>query len=365
MNRVRIAILFLAILLVQGPRAAFAGQHTWDVSEVFSNANGNIQFVELFEAGGGNFETGIANGQITSTAQTFSWSSPAVTNTGFKRYLVASQSFANLTGAPTPDAIITAGLLPFFANAGDTVSWRTYDSCTFGAIPVNGLGARDCLTDTNTASNSPTNYAGNSTPVIAALATGMVDNFQNGTLQNWGGGSSPVNQPNGGPTGAGDRYLQISSTAGPLGAFNKFQWAGNAITGGVERIDVSLNNLGANPVSIRVMVLTPGCDSGGTACTAWTSTNATNLTAASGWVTASFSLKEADLTKVLGGDTYAASLANVERVLIRHDDGTPDAPGTPIPVTSTLGIDNVLPEPGSFVGLAAGAALVAALRRRR
>jgi hypothetical protein len=193
---------------------------------------------------------------------------------------------------------------------------------------VNGVGSRDCITDTNATTNSPTNYAGTPGSVFAGLANGMVDNFQNGTLQNWANSGTPVNQPNGGPTGAGDRYLEISSAAGPLGAFNKFQWAGNAITGGVQRIDVSLNNLGANPVSIRVMVFTPGCDAGGTACTAWTSTNATNLNAASGWVTANFSLKEADLTRVLGSDTYAASFANVERVLIRHDDGTPDAPGT-------------------------------------
>ena len=114
------------------------------------------------------------------------------------------------------------------------------------------------------------------------------------------------------------------------------------------------------------MLLTPGCESGGTACTAWTSTNATALTSGSGWIAASFSVKEANLTRVLGSDSYAASLANVERVLIRHDDGSPDAPNVPTNVSSTLGIDNVeLPEPSALPGLAAGAALLYVLRRRR
>ena len=61
----------------------------------------------------------------------------------------------------------------------------------------------------------------------------------------------------------------------------------------------------------------------------------------SGWVTASFSVKEADLTLVLGSDSYTTSLSNVERVLIRHDDGTPSPPDTEPPVSATLGIDNV------------------------
>jgi hypothetical protein len=106
----------LALLLtVAGlPVAAWAGQHTWDVSEVFSNADGTIQFVELKENNGGNTEGGVGNGQITSNAKVFAWSNGAVANTANKYYLVATQSFADLPGAPTPDAIMSPGVLPFF-----------------------------------------------------------------------------------------------------------------------------------------------------------------------------------------------------------------------------------------------------------
>ena len=47
---------------------ASAGIHTWDVNEVFSNSDGTIQFVELWESAGGADETGVGNGTITSAA---------------------------------------------------------------------------------------------------------------------------------------------------------------------------------------------------------------------------------------------------------------------------------------------------------
>ena len=198
-----------------------------------------------------------------------------------------------------------------------------------------------------------------------ALSGNQVDNFQDGTLQGWSGGSNLSNISTGGPAGTGDRYLQVSANASFLGTFNKVQWLGNYLAAGIDRIDVNLNNFGPNAVSIRVMLFTPGCDLGGAACTAWTSTNATTLAPSSGWVSASFSIKQADLTRVLGSSSYTASFQNIERLLIRHDDGAPSPPGIGPFVTATLGIDNVLPEPNGPLGLIVGAALLAGLSRRR
>ena len=58
---------------------------------------------------------------------------------------------------------------------------------------------------------------------------------------------------------------------------------------------------------------------------------------------------------------------SVERLLIRHDDGTPSPPGSGSLVSAALGIDNVkaLPEPSGPLGLIAGAALIGAARRPR
>ncbi len=148
---------------------ASAGIHTWDVREVFSNASGTIQYVELFDAGSGGLETGVSGGTISSGTQTHTWSSPAVAPpTNGKSYLIASATFAALPGAPTPDAIIPVGKMPFFNVAGDTVNFGPYDSFVFGAVPTNGI---DSLTDgLGVGPNTPKNYAGTQGSVNASPA---------------------------------------------------------------------------------------------------------------------------------------------------------------------------------------------------
>lgn len=203
----------------------------------------------------------------------------------------------------------------------------------------------------------------------SAITLGQVDNFQNGTLQGWsggaGGGGALVNRPNGGPAGAGDRYLEVDSNGFALGTFNTIQWSGNYAAAGVSSVRFNLNNAGPAAVSLRVMIFTPGCEGAPGTCTAWTSTSATPLAAASGWVTANFSLSEAQMTRVLGAASFPATLQNVERLLLRHDDGAPNPPGPPVPmVDAVLGVDNVMPEPSALAGLAAGVLLLAGLWRQ-
>jgi hypothetical protein len=164
---VRFAIA-LAILLGVAEKA-LAGQHTWDVNEVFSDATGNIQFVELWEAAGGAGEVNIHTLNVTSTGETFpiggSALSPPTTN---KFFLIATPAFAALPGAPTPDRILPAGNIPFFVTAGDTVSFVPYDSWNFGTVPTNGVLSLNRLTGQQ--NNSPTNYAGQSGQVDATPA---------------------------------------------------------------------------------------------------------------------------------------------------------------------------------------------------
>lgn len=167
LRTVPIAWLALAALLAHAP-AALAGVHTWDVNEVFSNADGTIQFVELREANGTANETGVGNGSLSSTQQTaFSFGQGAVAApTSNKFYLVATQSFADLPGAPVPDVIIPAGKIPFFATTGSTVSFGAIDSWAFGAVPTNGTDSLSRLTGVGP--NSPTNYAGDTGSVDAS-----------------------------------------------------------------------------------------------------------------------------------------------------------------------------------------------------
>ncbi len=167
----RSASLSLCAALAWGA-AASAGTHTWDVNEVYSNADGSIQFVELRETGGLPNETGVGNQTLSSTGESFNMGAGSVSApTTNKHYLIATPAFAALPGAPTPNVIIPAGNIPFFNTGGDTVTYGVYDSWNFGAVPTNGI---DSLSrTTGVGANSPTNYAGqtgsvNGSPAVPA-----------------------------------------------------------------------------------------------------------------------------------------------------------------------------------------------------
>jgi hypothetical protein len=163
------AVLLVALLVSLPERSAEAGIHTWDVNEVFSNADGTIQFVELWEANGTPGETGVGNGTLSSDTQSFSIGAGAVAPpTTNKYYLIATPAFAALPGAPTPDALIPEGSMVFFDVSGDTVSFGSFDSWTFGPVPTNGSDSLDRFTGPG--ANTPTNYAGESGSVDAAPA---------------------------------------------------------------------------------------------------------------------------------------------------------------------------------------------------
>ena len=76
---------------------------------------------------------------------------------------------------------------------------------------------------------------------FAQVVLGQVDDFQNGTTMSWTNGfvPDPVNVATGGPAGAGDRYLQVSSGTFGGGSrsivFNQVQWIGNYAGQGVVR----------------------------------------------------------------------------------------------------------------------------------
>lgn len=196
-----------------------------------------------------------------------------------------------------------------------------------------------------------------------AIMLGQVDDFQDGTVMGWGGSDAPTNIPDGGPMGAGDRYLQLQSGilgVGPHLATNNIeQWIGDYASAGVAYIGVDLRNIGATALSMRIVLFGPN--------SRFTSTVAFTLPADNLWRRTAFSLAQQDLTRVQGTDTYATMITSVQRLLIRHQAGAP-APGGTF-VTGTLGIDNItaaaVPEPSSIAAFSSCALLLYARRRRR
>jgi hypothetical protein len=95
-------------------------------------------------------------------------------------------------------------------------------------------------------------------------------------------------------------------------------------------------NPDSTPVSLDMRLVLFGADS---TSNRWTSTTSVNVPNDSAWHRVSFPIGTADLTRVRGSAAYDDMLADVERIMFRHDVEPPGAEGSV--VVGSLGIDNV------------------------
>ena len=149
----------------------------------------------------------------------------------------------------------------------------------------------------------------------AQVTLNQVDDFQDGTTQQWrigGAGNAtdgPVNIPNGGPAGAGDNCLQYTSNgnSGMIASKMVFfsqnqQWSGDFISEGVDQITMNVR-VQTNALNLRIAM-----QGGGTQiCT----TNAVNVSANGSWTSISIPISPSDFTVVSGAGTPTTVLSNV------------------------------------------------------
>ncbi len=194
----------------------------------------------------------------------------------------------------------------------------------------------------------------------ATVSLGSVDDFQDGTTQSWAGGSSPTNIATGGPAGAGDQYLELSSTGTkPVGSKNEDQWIGDLTAAGITSVEADVANFGPDPLELRAFVVETGFAS------RYTSTSSITIPTGGAWIHVVFDLSPAGMTLV-GGTTpsVTTALSSVQTFLFRHQPGAPQDVGAAPNIVGQMGIDNITatPEPATLGLLAIGA--MTALRRR-
>lgn len=202
-SRVLFSVGILAIIFIAAP-ATRAGSHTWDVWEVFTNADGTVQFLELKETNNTPGETGLGGHLMIAqpSGHTYTIQNSVVSPTTGKSYLMATAAFAALPGAPVPDEIMPANFLALTDtsceyNPWDTASWSA------GALPSDGIQSLSrAVTNGPLAPgvNSPKNYAG---------ATGSVD-------ASGGGGSSALPGVPDGVTGSPLRVNKLTADGSSL-----------------------------------------------------------------------------------------------------------------------------------------------------
>lgn len=163
------------------------------------------------------------------------------------------------------------------------------------------------------------------------ITLNQVDTFQTGTTLNWAGGSNPIHIASGGPAGAGDGYLQISSTSFHLATYNLVQWAGDYAAAGVSRVELDMRNTGSNPLVVRLVLFGANGDR-------WSSNSSVSLPAGSSWTHVAFNLQAANFTQTLGFGTFNDTITNVGRLMFRHE---PTISSGGSAVTGQLGLDNI------------------------
>ncbi len=160
-----------AALALAAP-VAWATYHTFQIDEIFSNADGTIQYVVLHETEGMDGQNLLAGKAFTATQGTTSkqyffqenlpgsvcdsYGCSMLSPTAHAHVLIATQGFAAL-GLVTPDYVIPNGFIPL---VNGTLNYAGADLVAYAALPTDGVTA---LKRTGaTIPNVATNFAGKS-----------------------------------------------------------------------------------------------------------------------------------------------------------------------------------------------------------
>jgi hypothetical protein len=223
MSLLRMLFVSTAALSLGLPAAtAWSASHLWVINEIFSDASGSVQFIEMHvpaDAANERFMTGkYVRSAATDHRFTFPNDLP-VNSTAFAYLLLATEAFAGLPGAPPPDFIIQED---FFDLVADEVQWWVYNTgdlaYTAGELPLDGVTSLNF--DGSTGVNSPTNFDGetgsihvepSSVPSVPGSAAAPFYLHVLGAPASFGGVDLEFRVPD-----AGSASLRVFDTAGRL-----------------------------------------------------------------------------------------------------------------------------------------------------
>ena len=161
--------LAVILLAMAGP-AASAGFESWKIDEIYSNADGTLQYVVLKEAQGMNGVNNLTGRDLMAShagvtkSYRFGLDLPSVM-TANKRVLIATQAVA-ATGLVTPDYVMPDRFLPV---DGGTLNYASIDSLTYATLPTDGINA--LFATLATGPNVATNFSGQTTSISAGAVT--------------------------------------------------------------------------------------------------------------------------------------------------------------------------------------------------
>jgi hypothetical protein len=172
----------LGLLLACQAHATF---HLWTISELYSSADGAVQFIELHESSIFNGENMLSNHFITCVSGSLSNTFIFPTNlpstlTAGKYFVIGTSNLSSVPGGLTPDYVFT-NTVPFLFPGSGTVEYAGVDSVAYTGLPSDGVASlvRSGTTMILSATNSPANFAGQSNSIVPLRFSSTLKNGTN------------------------------------------------------------------------------------------------------------------------------------------------------------------------------------------
>ena len=166
----RLPARFVALAFLAATSAAFALPETFQISQVYSNDDGRVQFVMVHDSGRNDCDANeaawsglslVSTGSGPQHTYVFPANLPTCKTSG-RNILIATQTFASL-GLVTPDYVIPDG---FAQIPGGTLTFAGISSVTYTALPSDGTHAIDAAG--TVIQNQAINLAGAAASVVPA-----------------------------------------------------------------------------------------------------------------------------------------------------------------------------------------------------
>ena len=166
MRTMRTLLRILVLLAVASPAQAM--WHLWIMNELYSNADGSVQYLEMTAiAGQQQYLTGHSLvARSGGESRTFSFPADLPGETTGARMLIATPGFAAL-GIVTPDYIVPSG---FFFRGGGSIDFAGVDLWSHAALP----DGRALHREGGPSAGSPQNFTGH----VGSLAGAGGTSFQ-------------------------------------------------------------------------------------------------------------------------------------------------------------------------------------------
>lgn len=181
----------------------------------------------------------------------------------------------------------------------------------------------------------------------AQISAGQLSDFQDGTTQGWSNGPTspnpPVNIPDGGPNGVGDRFLREVS-AGGTGAGSRMvvfndenEWQGDYTAANIVTISFHAKNSGTTDLSLRIAM------EGGNDTSEIVTTNFVSLPASqTEWILITIPILASDFTVLNGTNSAEEVLADMSDIRIISN---PNLQYQGESIAGTLDLDNIMANP--------------------